>query len=336
MSGQAHSSVSNLLVTARHRRDPTDAVRLVATIAAILSIGAGVIHISAAGDHTNLPVMFVGFMVVAGLQITLGGLLLSGRPSRLTIAAGVALMVSSLGLWVLSRTAGIPFLPGGHQEPIGFKDGVCKLFEIGSLPALLLLLSRDLAGVSLPSPRLGSQVLSALGAATFALFVPALLLNGGEHHSHAEAVALGIHDADHEAGGALTHHDTDAGHTQGDGDHHATGDHSSDAGPGGKHGHSPATPGGHEHSDTEFASAPFHPGHDHAGARSHGDAPTHHGGGERHHRGGQHHKSHRKGDHEKHHGGGHGDHGGGSDPAVSVSYEPSLSVCVSAANACVP
>src|SRR5688500_9330097 len=62
--------------------DASDPVRLVAQIAAVLSIGAGVIHVSAAGDHTDLPVMFGGFMVVATLQVALGVVLLRRPPSR--------------------------------------------------------------------------------------------------------------------------------------------------------------------------------------------------------------------------------------------------------------
>ena len=347
MARQGDSSALKVLVTGPYRRDPTDAVRLVGTIAGILSIGAGVIHISAAGDHTNLPVMFAGFMIVATLQIVLGALLLWQRPSRLLLAGALALTVSSLGLWMLSRTAGIPFLPDGHQEPIGFKDGVTKLFEIGSIPALLLLLSRDLSGVVLPSPRLGSQILSAMGAATFALFVPALLLNGGEHHSHAEAVALGIHDGDHEGADALAHEAGEGSHTQTDGGHHATSHDGSDAEHGGEHGGSSATTGGHSHSGTEFASAPFNAGHEHAGNEPQGEGHRHDAGGDHgDHRGGEHRKRHRKHDkHRGHHrGGGHGkgghEHGGGGaddgDAPVSVSYDPSLSVCVSVANVCVP
>jgi hypothetical protein len=210
-------------------------------------------------------------------------------------------------------------------------------------------LSPDLGGVSLPSPRLGSQVLSALGAATFALFVPALLLDGGEHHSHAEAVALGIHDADHEGVDALAHEEGDVGHTQGDGGHHPTRDHKSGGGHKREHGGSATPSGGHDHSGTEFASAPFDPGHDHSGASPHGDGRKHHDGGNHgDHKSGGRHKGHKKGGkHDGHHrGGGHGKgeheggHGGGSDgegdAAISVSYEPSLSVCVSAANVCVP
>ena len=57
-----HFSVT---LTRPYRGDGSlDAARLVARLTAILSIAAGVIHLSAAGDHRNLPVMLAGFLVV--------------------------------------------------------------------------------------------------------------------------------------------------------------------------------------------------------------------------------------------------------------------------------
>ena len=43
------------------------------------------------------------------------------------------------------------------MEPIGFKDSVTVLFELATVPGLLLLMSPDLGGVRLPSARLGTQ-----------------------------------------------------------------------------------------------------------------------------------------------------------------------------------
>ncbi len=313
----------------------SDAVRLVAQVAAVLSIGAGVIHVSAAGDHTNLPVMFAGFMVVATLQVALGALLFSRRASRLVIVGGLALMVGSIAVWVVSRTAGLPFLEDGHTEPIGFKDGVTVLFELASVPALLLLLSPDLARVSLPSPRLGSQTLAAAGALCFALMVPALLLGGGGHHSHEQAVELGIHDEDeHDDDG---HELAQSGSTTSDA-HGAEGDHAKDHDESGKdkrHGHagSGTASGAQQHSGHDLASAPLDSGHD--GPHQDGDAPRHDAGGKD---GGD----HRSGEHDKGRGKGDGhkdDHpkdGDGSDDEqpVSITYEPEPRVCVT--NVCFP
>ena len=92
------------------------AVRLVAEIAAILSIGAGVVHISAAGDHTDVPVLFAGFIVVAALQLLLGALLLWHRPSKPLVGAGLALMVGSIGVWLSPEPQGCRFRRTGTRN----------------------------------------------------------------------------------------------------------------------------------------------------------------------------------------------------------------------------
>jgi len=134
-------------------RDLRDAPRLVASATAVFSLGAAVIHLSAAADHDNLPVMMGGFIVVAVLQAALGAALLLRRPSRLLCLGAIALMLGSLQVWLISRTAGLPLLPGGHMEPIGFKDGVTVLFELATLPGLLLL--SFIIAIPVLSPLLG-------------------------------------------------------------------------------------------------------------------------------------------------------------------------------------
>jgi hypothetical protein len=309
--------------------DASDPVRLVGQIAAVLSIAAGVIHISAAGDHTSLPVMFAGFMVIAVLQIALGALLLSRPPSRLVIWGAIVMTLGSIGLWLLSRTAGIPYLPDGHVEPVGFKDSICKLFELASIPALLLLLSRDLGRVSVP-PKLGGRTLTGLGACCLALMPPALLLGEGTPQSHNHAAALGLHDA-HEglahAGSPSSHHthgDSAVQHTH---ETHGSGSH-----------HSSTTAAvGHDH--TVLAGAPLGTAHHHSATQTTGH--THHS--DEHTAGGDHHQGeHRDHSSHKHHGGEHGGghgHGGHeppeAEPAISVSYEPEPRICVSG-TLCIP
>ena len=157
--------------------------------------------------------MFAGFLLVAVLQIALGALLLRRPPSRLIIAAAVAMTLSSIGLWVLSRTAGLPFIEGGHLEPVGFKDGDHEAARGREHP--------DAAAAAQPGPRPGLASVTparrpdARGAwdACALLLVPALLLGGGTHHSHAQAVALGIHD-EHDGSDAAAHGDSAAAHTR--------------------------------------------------------------------------------------------------------------------------
>ena len=60
-------------LTREHGAGLAIAGRVVGCATGLFSIAAGVIHVSAAADHENLPVMMVGFIVVAVLQVGLGG-----------------------------------------------------------------------------------------------------------------------------------------------------------------------------------------------------------------------------------------------------------------------
>ena len=180
-----------------------DGGRVVAYSTAVFFAGAGILHVSAAADHTELPVMLAGFIAVAALQIGFAAVLLWRRPDPVLLVGAIALTVLAVGVWVISRTSGLPFMEDGHEEPIGFKDAITVLFELASLPGLVLLMSRELGQVRLPSARLGSSTVAGLAAGAFALSVPALVLGGSEHH------ADGGHGAD--------------GHTHGDGEEQAAG-----------------------------------------------------------------------------------------------------------------
>jgi hypothetical protein len=277
------------------RPDSSDAARLVGRLTAVFSIAAGVIHISAAADHENLPVMLAGFLVVATLQVSLGGLLLWRRPSGLLVVAALGLMLGSVGVWLVSRTMGLPFLPGGHMEPIGFKDGVTVLFELASVPGLLLLLSPELGRVSLPSPRLGTQALGFAGVASFMLFVPALVLGGGEHHSHDQMEAMGGHS--HGGGDGHGHGGEELARAGGaDGHGHGAGGDSGDR-----------SGGGHEHGEAgaglSQSGGSGGGGHDHGGS---GGGNGGHGAG---------------GGHDDGHGDGSG--GGDGEEPMSLTYEES-------------
>lgn len=62
------------------------------------------------------------------------------RVRRLMYAAGVIGNLSILGLYVLSRTAGVPFGPGsGSVEPVGVIDLVAKTAELLAVLGLVVL-----------------------------------------------------------------------------------------------------------------------------------------------------------------------------------------------------
>ena len=162
--------------------DLSDVTRAVGQTTALLCIGVGLIHFSAASDDTDLPALMAAFVVLGTLQVGLGGLLLWRRPTRPLAALGAAMMVGAFAAWLLCRTVALPLPDNAAMEPIGFKDGVAVILELASVPGLLLLTSEGTTGIELPSPRLGTRALAVTAATVFALLVPAVVLEGGGHH----------------------------------------------------------------------------------------------------------------------------------------------------------
>jgi FtsP/CotA-like multicopper oxidase with cupredoxin domain len=108
--------------------------------AALFTLAAGLIHLAVAPEHLREYVPFgVFFLVVGSAQIVLA-VELASRPTRrlaLLVAASSALLI---GLWIVSRTVGLPVGPHpGEPEDIGLPDVLCNLLELLSLPILLAL-----------------------------------------------------------------------------------------------------------------------------------------------------------------------------------------------------
>lgn len=109
--------------------------------AALLIAAAGAIHFAVAPMHFREFALYGVFFVGLGLvQVGLGAALLA-RPNRRLIAIAAAANISVIGLWVITRTVGLPLAPVPWQaEEIGFTDVTATLLEsISSLLAVLLL-----------------------------------------------------------------------------------------------------------------------------------------------------------------------------------------------------
>src|SRR5262245_38374131 len=92
--------------------------------------GAAVIHAAMAPSHLGESALEGwGFVVSAWAQLALAVAVLV-RPSRRVGAAVVATNAVLIAVWVVSRTAGLPFgAHSGHAESVGFVDGVCVALE---------------------------------------------------------------------------------------------------------------------------------------------------------------------------------------------------------------
>jgi hypothetical protein len=181
-------------------------------VAAIASLGAGAIHATAAGAHSEHRSAVVAFVVTAVAQIAWGALALS-RPWRLVAVAGAAINAAAIGGWVLAKTNGISFVTGlEEKESAQFADtlsaALAAVAVAGALAALVALLGlgRGAWWLGRPHPAL----VGLATVATIALVVPGMVKTGshshaGGGHDHAETAAGGH---DHAAGaGAEEGHD---------------------------------------------------------------------------------------------------------------------------------
>jgi hypothetical protein len=99
--------------------------------AAALSFLAGAVHIAALPEHVGESLLFGAFFGVSGTFQVATGLALRARASRVLWAAVLAANAGVAGLWVLSRTTGVPAGPRPWvPERIGPLDAVATLCEI--------------------------------------------------------------------------------------------------------------------------------------------------------------------------------------------------------------
>ena len=100
---------------------------LAARVAAVASAGAGLIHLAVMPMHWRewwLSGLF--FLSVAFFQIA-WGFLGWKRPTGWVLAAGIVGNATVVTLWVVSRTAGMPFGPDAGNVEVVEAAGICAL-----------------------------------------------------------------------------------------------------------------------------------------------------------------------------------------------------------------
>lgn len=171
-----------------------------------LLAGAGVIHLVMIPSHIGESwAEGIAFAAVGWAQIAAGIALLLGRGSRRLYAAVILGSAGVVGLWVWSRTVGLPF--GAHPgvvESVGLVDQICAALELGAVlvaGAMLFAPSRLRIGM------LGASVaaVAVLGLATAAIVSP----DASSHGAHAGGPATGTATA--AAGATVGHADHAAG-----------------------------------------------------------------------------------------------------------------------------
>ena len=115
-------------------------------VAALLSVGAAVIHFAVIAEHFDewwLTGLF--FLALAIFQLA-WALLVLRVPSRPLYLAGAVANALVVVLWIVSRTTGVPVGPGaGEAEPVALPDTLATAFEVVLAVVLVALLSEQTA-----------------------------------------------------------------------------------------------------------------------------------------------------------------------------------------------
>jgi hypothetical protein len=99
-------------------------------VAGLASLGAGVIHATAAGLHGEHRQAAVAFALLAAFQVAWGVVALVWAP-RLVIALGTLANAVALGGWLTTRTSGIGFIDGLEAaESAGFADSAAAALAV--------------------------------------------------------------------------------------------------------------------------------------------------------------------------------------------------------------
>ncbi len=173
-------------------------------VAAIASLGAGAIHATAAGAHSEHRSAVIAFVLTAVAQIGWGAWAYS-RAGRLVCLVGAAVNAAAIGGWVLAKTSGISFVTGlDAKESVQFADalaaGLAAVAVFGALAAL--------AGRVSFATGAHPALVGVAGVAVVALAIPGMVRTGSHSHSgghgaetagHAHGAAAGADGHDHAA-----------------------------------------------------------------------------------------------------------------------------------------
>jgi hypothetical protein len=111
-------------------------------VAALLSIGAAIVHFAVIAQHFDewwLTGMF--FLSIALFQLG-WGLLVLIQPSALVYVTGAIANALIIVTWIVSRTTGVPVGPeAGEAEAVSLPDAMATAFEVGLIVVLVALLA---------------------------------------------------------------------------------------------------------------------------------------------------------------------------------------------------
>jgi Transposase len=171
------------MLTIGSDNDMRGAGRLV--VVGLASIGAGAIHATAAGNHSEHRQAVIAFVAVAVVQLSWGVLALV-RAIPVLPWFGVVAQVAAIGGWALAKTSGIAFIDG-LDEPEGpqFADTLAAGLALVAMVAIVASLSGWGAGLGSPLRRAVPQagLTTAVAPVGVALVIPGMVAAGSHGHT---------------------------------------------------------------------------------------------------------------------------------------------------------
>lgn len=142
-----------------------------ASIAAALSFGAAAIHLSVIQSHLDQDILFALFFLVTGWFQMLWPLAYFLRRSSTVAVIGLVVNLGITGVWVVSRTVGVPFgSTPWVPEAVGVPDLLATALELGIVGLLLPVALPDRTDAPRRLvPIKDAVILSAFAVATVAL-----------------------------------------------------------------------------------------------------------------------------------------------------------------------
>jgi MFS family permease len=106
-----------------------------------LAWAGSLIHVQAAIDHVDEYWLYALFFIALASVQFVWGIALYRFPRRRLLVVGAVISLAVVGLWLLSRTVGLPIGPDrASPEPPGLLDVIATADEIGIAGLMVLLL----------------------------------------------------------------------------------------------------------------------------------------------------------------------------------------------------
>jgi hypothetical protein len=174
-----------------------DTRTLLTRCAALLTLGAALIHVGVSADHfQEWWAAGLFFLVTAAAQLGWALWCWSRPSSRRVLLAGAGGSVALVLVWMVSRTSGLPFGPGaGVAEPVGVADSVCVALEVlGAGLAAVAATTWAPARLTSPStPRRAATLTGTVAALTLVVSGAAIAAPSHDHPTTALVGAAGGH-----------------------------------------------------------------------------------------------------------------------------------------------